>query len=108
VSAWATEHRLVFGQVKTEEKSNEIRAIPTLREKRALEGYIVTIDAMGCPYKRAEQIVKKKADYLFSLKENQETRYDDVKTYFEDVDGTHPEADVATHTTCEVDHGRLE
>jgi hypothetical protein len=53
VSTWAKDNRLVFGQVKTEEKSNEIRAIPTLREKRALEGCIVTIDAMGCQYKRA-------------------------------------------------------
>ncbi|MDR1956742.1 MAG: ISAs1 family transposase, partial [Treponema sp.] len=66
VSAWATENRLVFGQVKTEEKSNEITAIPTVLEKLALEGCIVTIDAMGCPYKRAEQIVTSKADYLFS------------------------------------------
>jgi predicted transposase YbfD/YdcC len=70
VSAGATEHRLVFGQVKTEEQSTEIRAIPTLREKRALEGCIVTIDAMGYPYKRVEQIVKKEEDYLFSLKGN--------------------------------------
>jgi hypothetical protein len=70
VSAWATQNRLVFGQVKTEEKSNEITAIPALLEKVALEGCIVTIDAMGCQYKIAGQIVGKKADYLFSLKGN--------------------------------------
>ncbi|MDR2247711.1 MAG: ISAs1 family transposase, partial [Treponema sp.] len=57
VSARATENRLVFAPVKTEEKSNEITAIPTLLEMIALEGCIVTIDAMGCQYKIADQIV---------------------------------------------------
>jgi hypothetical protein len=70
VSAWAAQNRLVFGQVKTDEKSNEITAIPTLLEKLALAGCIVTNDAMGCQYKIADQIVGKKADYLFSLKGN--------------------------------------
>jgi hypothetical protein len=70
VSAWTTQNRMVFGQVKTDEKSNEITAIPTLLEKLALAGCIVTIDAMGCQYKIADQIVGKKADYLFSLKGN--------------------------------------
>jgi hypothetical protein len=60
VSAWATDKRLVFGQVKTEEKSNEITAIPCLLEKVALEGCIITIDATGCRYKIAEQIIEKK------------------------------------------------
>jgi predicted transposase YbfD/YdcC len=65
----------VFTQVKTEEKSkgNEvspITAIPTLLEMIALKGCIVTIDTMGCQYKIAGQIVKKKTDYLFALKEN--------------------------------------
>jgi hypothetical protein len=62
VSAWATENRLVFGQGKREEKSTEITAMPTLLEKLVLEGGMVTIDAMGCQYKRADQIGKKKAD----------------------------------------------
>jgi hypothetical protein len=75
VSAWATENRLVFAQVKTEEKSkgNEvstITAIPTLLEMIALKGCIVTIDAMGCQYKIANQIVNAGADYVLSLKEN--------------------------------------
>jgi hypothetical protein len=67
VSAWATENRLVFASVKTEEKSNEITAIPTLLEMIVLEGYIVTIDAMGCQYKIADRIIEAQADYLFSL-----------------------------------------
>jgi predicted transposase YbfD/YdcC len=108
VSAWATKNRLVFAQVKTEEKSNEITAIPTLLELIALKGCIVTLDAMGCQYKIADQIVAAQADYLFALKENQGTLYEDVKTYFEDFDSTHPDPNVRHHTTFEVDHGRLE
>jgi predicted transposase YbfD/YdcC len=57
-------------QVKTDKKSNEIMAIPTLVEKVALEGCVVTIDAMGYQHKIADRIVKKKANYLFSLKGN--------------------------------------
>jgi predicted transposase YbfD/YdcC len=64
---------LVFAQVKTAEKSNEITAIPTLLEMIALKGCILTIDAMGCQYKIADQIVEAQADYVFALKENQET-----------------------------------
>jgi predicted transposase YbfD/YdcC len=108
VSAWATENRLVFAQVKTDEKSNEITAIPTLLEMIALKGCIVTIDAMGCQYKIADQIVEAQADYLFALKENQGTLYEDVKIYFEDVDDAHADPNVAVHTTFDVDHGRLE
>jgi predicted transposase YbfD/YdcC len=60
VSAWATQHRLIFGQVKIEEKSHEITPMPTLLEKLALEGCIVTIDAMGCQYKIADLVVKRR------------------------------------------------
>jgi predicted transposase YbfD/YdcC len=94
--------------VKTGEKSNEITAIPTLLEMIALKGCIVTIDALGCQYKIAGRIVAARADYLFALKENQGTLYEDVKTYFEDVNHTHADPNVAVHTTFEVDHGRLE
>jgi predicted transposase YbfD/YdcC len=69
---------------------------------------IVTMDAMGCQYNIADQIVAAQADYLFALKENQETLYEDVKTYFEEIDHTHADPNVAVHTTFEVDHGRLE
>jgi hypothetical protein len=70
VSAWATENRLVFAQVKTEEKHSEITAIATLLEMIALKGCVVTIDAMGYQYKIADQITAAGADYLFALKEN--------------------------------------
>jgi hypothetical protein len=113
VSAWATENRLVFGQVKTEEKSEEITAIPTLLEKVALEGCIVTIDAMGCQYKNADQVAAKKADYLFSLKGNQGTLHEDAREYFEDLDFSAPSGakghirfqSVSTH---DERHGRIE
>jgi hypothetical protein len=82
VSAWATANRMVFGQVKTEEKSNEITAIPVLLESIAIEGSIVTIDAMGCRYDIADKIVgEKKGDYVFSLKGNQGNLNDVVKEY---------------------------
>ncbi|MDR1251692.1 MAG: ISAs1 family transposase, partial [Treponema sp.] len=108
VSAWATENRLVFAPVKTGEKSNEITAIPTLLEMIALKGCIVTIDAMGCPYKIANQLVDAGADYVFSLKENQETLSYDVKTYFAGIDFACPDPLVKTSSTFEVDHGRRE
>jgi hypothetical protein len=76
--------------VKTEEKSSEITAIPALPEKLALEGCIVTIDAMGCHYKIAGQVAAKKADYLFSLKGNPGTLQEDVKEYFADLDFSAP------------------
>jgi hypothetical protein len=90
VSAWAAGNRLVLAQVRTEDKSNEIKAIPSLLELIALEGCIVTIDAMGCQYKIAEQIVAAKADYVFSLKENQQTLCRDVSEYFCDLDFSRP------------------
>jgi predicted transposase YbfD/YdcC len=108
VSAWATENRLALGHVKTPDKSNEITAIPSLLELIALKGSIVTIDAMGCQYKIANQITAAQADYLFALKENQPTLYQDVTEYFHELDFSKPEPDILTDSTFDVDHGRLE
>ena len=82
VSAWASRLGVCFGQIKTEEKSNEITAIPELLELLDLKGVIVTVDAMGCQKKIAGKITEKKSDYVFSLKGNQEKIYDDVKDFF--------------------------
>ena len=82
VSAWASRLGVCFGQIKTEEKSNEITAIPELLELLDLKGVIVTVDAMGCQKKIAGKITEKKSDYVFSLKGNQEKIYDDVKAFF--------------------------
>lgn len=82
VSAWATANRLVLGQVKVNDKSNEITAIPELLRLLELTGCIVTIDAMGCQTEIAETIVQQKADYLLAVKENQGQLYQDVQDLF--------------------------
>ena len=67
VSAWAAEQGIVLGQRKVDDKSNEITAIPELLEVLALEGCVVTIDAMGCPTEIAEKIIAREADYIVRL-----------------------------------------
>jgi hypothetical protein len=79
VSAFAARQRLVLGQVKVAEKSNEIVAIPKLLDMLAIEGAIVTIDAMGCQREIAAKIMDKKADYILALKGNQSTLRKDVE-----------------------------
>ena len=83
VSAWSAANRLVLGQIKTDEKSNEITAIPKLLECLALNGCIVTIDAMGTQKEIAAAIVDKGAHYVLALKENQALLAEDVAGYFE-------------------------
>ena len=81
VSAFAARQRLVLGQVKVAEKSNEIIAIPKLLYMLAIEGTIVTIDAMGCQRNIAEKIVDRKADYVLALKGNQGSLREDVELF---------------------------
>ena len=83
---------MVFEQVQTEEKSNEIMAILVFLEQIEMAGCIVTIDSMGCQYEIANKIVKKEADYVSSLKGNQETLYEEVKEYWDILDFNKPEA----------------
>ncbi len=86
VNAWCSANNLVLGQVKTEEKSNEITAIPELLDLLYVEGCVITIDAMGCQRKIVEKIIKEKhADYVIGLKGNQETLHNEVINYFEDL-----------------------
>jgi hypothetical protein len=82
VSAWAVENRLVLAQLATEEKSNEITAIPLLLQQLALAGCIVTIDAMGTQTKIAEQIIEQEGEYALALKDNQGNLYEEVKATF--------------------------
>lgn len=82
VSAWAVENRLVLAQLATEEKSNEITAIPLLLKQLALKGCIVTIDAMGTQTKIAEQIIEQNGDYALALKDNHGNLFDEVKATF--------------------------
>ena len=102
VSAWANANQLVLGQVKTEEKSNEITAIPTLLEMLQLKDCIVTIDAMGCQKEIAKQITQAEADFVFGLKGNQSSLHDDVRLYFETEKAAQKEV------TRDKDHGRIE
>ena len=109
VSAWASGNTLTLGQVKTEEKSNEITAIRRLMEMLELSGCIVTIDAMGCQKEIAREIVGRGADYLLAVKENQGQLYRDVRDLFEAGDGTGLDGlpyDYAT--TLNKGHGRIE
>ena len=109
VSAWATAQGLCLGQVKTDAKSNEITAIPTLLEVLALRGRIVTIDAMGCQTAIARAIHAKGGDYVLSLKGNQTRLHDDIRLFFADAQA-HAFRGIP-HTTVETvdgDHGRIE
>lgn len=82
VSALCHSHGLVLGQNKTDEKSNEITAIPELLDQLYLQECIITIDAMGAQKKIVKKVVsEKKADYVISLKGNQGTLQSEVKDY---------------------------
>jgi predicted transposase YbfD/YdcC len=109
VSAWATANCLSLGQVAVEEKSNEITAIPKLLELLDVHGALVTIDAMGCQKKIAAKIVDGGGDYVLTVKENQPTLLNDIKTCFgnaaeKDFEGVNHDS----YTTQETGHGRKE
>src|SRR5947208_528537 len=109
VSAFAARQRLVLGQVKVAEKSNEIVAIPQLLAMMAIEGAIVTIDAMGCQRDIAEQIVDQKADYVLALKGNQGTLREDVEVFAAEQKASgFKDTKVSRHRTVDGDHGRIE
>lgn len=83
VSAWVSENRLVLGQRRVEDKSNEITAVPELLAALDITGCVVTLDALNTQTAIAEQIVKAQADYLLPVKENQGTLYEDLEMLFE-------------------------
>src|SRR5690606_25224992 len=101
VSAWCDTNNMVLGQLKTEEKSNEITAIPELLKLLDIEGCTVTIDAMGCQKEIAGQIVTQKGDYVLSVKGNQGHLFDDLQEAFREVKAD----DLQVSTTIEVGHG---
>lgn len=116
VSAWATEAGLVLGQVKVDEKSNEITAVPELLDALVLKGCIVTLDAMGCQKDIAAHIADKQADYVLALKGNHATVHEEIKEFF--ADAVLPCADQCADTaiqekmdffkSLETNHGRGE
>lgn len=109
VSAWATEANLVLGEVATEEKSNEITAIPKLLEMLDLHGAFVTIDAMGCQKDIAEKIVERGGDYALTVKDNHAQLKEDILACFERAYATNCQGvQYDWHQTEESGHGRQE
>jgi predicted transposase YbfD/YdcC len=109
VSAFAARQRLVLGQREVGEKSNEIAAIPRLLDMLAIEGAIVTIDAIGCQRAIATKIMDKKADYVLALKSNQASLHDDVALFVaEQKANGFKDTPISRHQTVDGDHGRIE
>jgi predicted transposase YbfD/YdcC len=109
VSAFAARQRLVLGQVKVDEKSNEITAIPKLLAMMAIEGAIVTIDAMGCQRSIAQTILDKEADYVLALKGNQGALHSDVALFVAEQKACgFQDSQISRNTTVDGDHGRIE
>lgn len=102
VSAWASECNIVIGQIKVDEKSNEIKAIPELLDLLFLEGSIITIDAMGTQIDIAEKIVEKNADYILAVKDNQRELYTQIKDEFLF------NKNLASKELVDYGHGRIE
>jgi predicted transposase YbfD/YdcC len=109
VSAFAAGQRLVLGQVKVAEKSNEIVAIPKLLDMLVIEGAIVTIDAMGCQRAIARKIIDKKADYVLGLKGNQGSLRDDVELLVKEQKAKDfADTVISRAETIDADNGRIE
>lgn len=109
VSVWASENGIVMGKVKTEEKSNEITAIPELLDLLVVEGCVVTIDAMGTQKDIAKKIREKKAEHVLAVKENQPTLYKDIQDYFETaLEDNTGDFEVKKQVQMEKGHGRIE
>ena len=109
VSAWASQNRLVLGQRKVNEKSNEITAIPELLKVLDINGCIVTIDAMGTQKKIAKQIIAQGGDYVLALKGNQGNLFEDVQQIFEQAQAQDFQGlEHDFHQTIDGGHGRIE
>ena len=109
VSAWAHTNRVVLGQIKTEEKSNEITAIPELLNLLNIRNSVVTIDAMGFQKAIAAQIIDQEGDYVLALKGNQGNFHQDVIDFFADAE--HNDFNGIPydyHETFDKNHGRIE
>lgn len=109
VSAFAARQRLVLGQVKVADKSNEIVAIPALLDMLEIEGAVVTVDAMGCQRDIAQKVIDKKADYILALKGNQGTLREDVEVFAaEQKANDFKDTKITQYETVDGDHGRIE
>lgn len=104
VSAWVSDLRLVLGQLKTADKSNEITAIPELIKTLALQGAVVTIDAMGCRKKITQTMIDAQADYVIQVKDNQKGLHEDIALFFQEP----ANGPFDTCETVDGEHGRIE
>jgi predicted transposase YbfD/YdcC len=107
VSAWSHDNQLTLGQVKVDEKSNEITALPALLENLDITGGIITTDALNTQKKSAEVIVSKGADYVTALKGNQSRLHDDVILFFENTPTSYANS-LNTYKSVDACHGRIE
>jgi len=109
ISAWAASNKVVLGQLKTEEKSNEITAIPQLLRLLDISSCIVTIDAMGTQKKITKTIKKNNGDYVLAVKGNQKSLYNDIKLFFKNMGNMKSEGfKFEEHKTVDSGHGRIE
>ena len=109
VSAWASANRLVLGQVKVADRSNEITAIRELLDMLDVPGCTITVDAMGCQKEIATKITDRRADYILALKRNQPQLYDDVAETFDHLRRSEfSDIDYRFCETVEKGHGRIE
>ena len=109
VSAWSCQHQLVLGQTAVDAKTNEITAIPELLAMLDIENSIVTLDAMGCQKKIAEQIIRQKADYILALKGNHSGMQAELEAWWHKVqrEGLSDKT-FSEHTEISSGHGRIE
>ncbi len=109
VSAWANTNSLVLGQIKVDDKSNEITAIPKLLKLLEIKGCIVTIDAIGCQKKIADEIIDNGADYILALKANQGKLFEQTEHFFNEAEQNNfNHINHETYVTAEKSHGRQE
>jgi len=110
VHIWANQSGLSLGQIKTEEKSNEITSIPALLDLLEVKGCIITIDAMGCQTDIAANIIEKQVDYVLAVKDNQKHLHEAIIDYFNEAIATN-KAELCwlqAHEECNAEHARIE
>ncbi len=109
LTAWAVKNQVVLGQMKAEDKTNEITTIPELLKLLKLKGAVVTVDALNCQKSVAEAIKAQGADYVLTVKSNQPTLHSRVKRRFEHYESIQYEDVVFQYTEdTNKDHGRIE
>jgi len=114
VSAWGSANGITLGQVKIDDKTNEIKAIPKLLDMLDIKGRIITVDSMGTQKAIAKQIIEKNGDYVMALKDNHPNLAADVEAFFERnrannfMDGNADTILHDFHQTVDADHGRIE